>query len=86
MQDIFSDLDHERVANRLFMYTFFQILEKEIFPSTWHCLDEVCFYFPLPPLSDTEAEPWIHRYHRPAVSVLCLPTTQKPALLAKVTM
>ena len=29
MQDIFSDLDHERVANRLFMYTFFQILEKK---------------------------------------------------------
>ena len=40
MQDIFSDLDHERVANRLFMYTFFQILEKKILSFTKPCLDD----------------------------------------------
>ena len=54
MQDIFSDLDHERVANRLFMYTFFQILEKKILSFTKQY--EVCFYFPLPPLSDLQRQ------------------------------
>ena len=61
MQDIFSDLDHERVANRPFMYIFFRFQKKNSCLSLrwWN---KVCFYFPLPPLSDTEAEPWIHRY------------------------
>ena len=71
----------------IYVYFFSDFRKKNSFhlalPGWWY---KVCFYFPLPPLSDTEAEPWIHRYHRPAVSVLCLPTTQKPALLAKVTM
>ena len=40
MQDIFSDLDHERVANRLFMYTFFSDFRKKILSFTKPCLDD----------------------------------------------